>query len=102
MPEQLLEPPSLKSRADLPGMSLLEHLEELRRRIVWSLAGIVVGFLLCWHFAEIIYGYIQQPITTALEANKLPSKLVFLNPTEPFELFMKTGLVAGIFLASPF
>jgi sec-independent protein translocase protein TatC len=101
MPEILEEVPQ-KSRVDLPGMSLLEHLEELRRRIVWSLAGIGVGFLVCWHFAEIIYGYIQQPITTALEANKVPTKLVYLNPTEPFELFMKTGLVAGIFLASPF
>jgi sec-independent protein translocase protein TatC len=101
MPEQLAAEPPLKSRMDLPGMSLLEHLEELRRRIVWSLVGIGLGFLICWHYAEILYGYVQRPVTAALEANHMPTKLVYLNPTEPFELFIKTGIVAGIFLASP-
>jgi sec-independent protein translocase protein TatC len=101
MPDLLEESPA-KSRIDLPGMSLLEHLEELRKRIILSLIGVGVGFLICWHFAEIIYSYVQQPVTKALEANKMPTKLVFLNPTEPFELFIKTGIVAGIFVASPF
>jgi sec-independent protein translocase protein TatC len=101
MPDLLEEAPA-KSRLDLPGMSLLEHLEELRKRIILSIVGVGVGFLVCWHYAEIIYSYVQQPVTAALEANKLPTKLVFLNPTEPFELFIKTGIVAGIFLASPF
>jgi sec-independent protein translocase protein TatC len=94
--------PALKSRADLPGMSLLEHLEELRKRVLYSLAGIAVGFFACWHWAEVIYQFVQQPVTAALQANKMPTKLVYLNPTEPFELFIKTGIVAGIFLASPF
>jgi sec-independent protein translocase protein TatC len=102
MPEQFVEEAPQKSRIDLPGMSLLEHLEELRKRILLSMVGVGVGFLVCWHYAEIIYSYVQRPVTEALEANKLPTKLVFLNPTEPFELFIKTGLVAGIFLASPF
>jgi sec-independent protein translocase protein TatC len=101
MPDLLEESPT-KSRMDLPGMSLLEHLEELRKRIILSIVGVGVGFLVCWHYAEIIYSYVQQPVTRALEANNLPTKLVFLNPTEPFELFIKTGIVAGIFLASPF
>src|SRR6266404_6391707 len=101
MPDLLEESPA-KSRMDLPGMSLLEHLEELRKRIILSIVGVGVGFLVCWHYAEIIYSYVQQPVTRALEANNLPTKLVFLNPTEPFELFIKTGIVAGIFLASPF
>jgi sec-independent protein translocase protein TatC len=101
MPDLLEESPA-KSRMDLPGMSLLEHLEELRKRIILSILGVGVGFLVCWHYAEIIYSYVQQPVTKALEANNLPTKLVFLNPTEPFELFIKTGIVAGIFLASPF
>src|SRR5438445_5709180 len=101
MPDLLEEAPA-QSRMDLPGMSLLEHLEELRKRIILSIVGVGVGFLICWHYAEIIYSYVQQPVTKALEANNLPTKLVFLNPTEPFELFIKTGIVAGIFLASPF
>ncbi len=94
--------PALKSRAELPGMSLLEHLEELRKRVLLSLAGIGVGFLVCYYWAERIYAFVQRPVTAALEANHMPTKLVYLNPTDPFELFIKTGLVAGIFLASPF
>ncbi len=94
--------PALKSRAELPGMSLLEHLEELRKRVLLSLAGIGVGFLVCYYWAEQIYAFVQRPVTAALEANHMPTKLVYLNPTDPFELFIKTGIVAGIFLASPF
>lgn len=102
MPDSFTGIPALKSRAELPGMSLLEHLEELRKRVLLSLAGIGVGFLVCWHWAEVIYAFVQRPVTAALEANHMPTKLVYLNPTEPFELFIKTGIVAGIFLSSPF
>ena len=94
--------PALKSRAELPGMSLLEHLEELRKRVLYSLAGMAVGFFVCWHWAELLYDYVQRPVTEALQSNHMPTKLVYLNPTEPFELFIKTGIVAGIFLSSPF
>ncbi len=89
------------SRQEFTGMSLLAHLEELRKRIILSLVGIVAGFGICWYYADLLYGYMQRPIVTALHAHKLPEKLVYLNPTEPFEMYMKIGLVAGIFLASP-
>ena len=102
MPDSLTGIPALKSRAELPGMSLLEHLEELRKRVLLSLAGMAVGFFACWHWAETLYGYVERPVTQALADNKLPMNLVYLNPTEPFELAIKTGIVAGIFLSSPF
>jgi sec-independent protein translocase protein TatC len=102
MPDSLTGIPALKSRAELPGMSLLEHLEELRKRVLLSIGGVAVGFFICWHWAETLYDYVQRPVTEALQANHMPTKLVYLNPTEPFELFIKTGIVAGIFLASPF
>lgn len=102
MPDPSGAIPALKSRAELPGMSLLEHLEELRKRVLLSFAGMGVGFLICWHWAELIYEIVQRPVSEALQANHMPTKLVYLNPTEPFELFIKTGIVAGIFLASPF
>jgi sec-independent protein translocase protein TatC len=102
MPEPATGIPALKSRAELPGMSLLEHLEELRKRVLYALGGMFVGFCVCYGYAEQIYAFVQKPVTEALKANNVPTKLVFLNPTEPFELFIKTGIVAGIFLASPF
>src|SRR3954468_22158521 len=89
------------SRLELPGMSLLEHLEELRRRIIYALISVAVGFALAWHWAEWLYGYMERPIKAALAANHQPEKLVYLSPTEPFNMYLKIGLIAGLFLASP-
>jgi sec-independent protein translocase protein TatC len=87
---------------ELEGMSLLEHLEELRRRIIFSLLGIAGGFALCWAYAPKIFGYMQRPIMEALQRHKLDQTLIYLNPTEPFNLYLKVGLMAGLFVASPF
>src|SRR5437868_5851095 len=89
------------SRLELPGMSLLEHLEELRKRIIYSLIAVAVGFMAAWHWAEVIYGYMERPIIAALHANHQSEKLVYTNPTDPFNMYLKIGLIAGIFLASP-
>jgi sec-independent protein translocase protein TatC len=102
MPDILPGIPALKSRADLPGMSLLEHLEELRKRVLYAMGWMVLGSIICLNYAHEIYDLVQKPVTDALKANDMPAKLVYLNPTDPFELFIKTGIVAGIFLASPF
>ncbi len=86
----------------MSAMSFLEHLEELRKRIIWSILSVGVAFLVCWNYAEKIYGYMQAPIMKALEHNHLEQRLVYLNPTEPFNMYMKIGLIAALFVASPF
>jgi sec-independent protein translocase protein TatC len=86
----------------LSGMSLLAHLEELRRRILYSLIGVAAGFAACWYYAERIFGLMQRPVMLALQRNGIDAKLVYLNPTEPFNLYLKVGLIAGLFAASPF
>src|SRR5437868_10239733 len=85
----------------LRAMTLLEHLEELRRRVLYSLLAIGAGFLACWRYAEKIFGYMQVPIMQALHRHGLEEKLIYLNPTEPFNIYLKVGLFAGIFVASP-
>jgi sec-independent protein translocase protein TatC len=86
----------------LPAMGFLDHLEELRRRIVYSIAAVAVGFFACWWKVERIYGVMQRPIMDALRANGMSEKLVYLNPTEPFNLYLKVAALAGLFLTSPF
>ena len=86
----------------MSAMSFLEHLEELRKRIIYSVIAVGVGFGVCWNYAEKIYGYMQAPIMKALAHNHMDQKLVYLNPTEPFNMYLKIGLLAGLFLASPF
>lgn len=86
----------------MSAMSFLEHLEELRKRIIWSIIAVAVAFGICFQYADKIYGYMQQPIMEALRNNHLDQKLVYLNPTEPFNMYLKIGLIAALFLASPF
>src|SRR5580704_7489380 len=85
-----------------PVMPLLAHLEELRKRVIFSAAGVLVGFLSCWSLADRIFGLMQQPIIHALRNHGLSGGLVYLNPTEPFNLYLEVGFVAGLFAASPF
>jgi len=82
--------------------SLMAHLEELRKRLIFSVVGVLVGFLSCWSYADRIFGLMQQPIIHALRHHGLSGGLVYLNPTEPFNLYLEVGLVAGLFAASPF
>jgi len=84
------------------SMPLMPHLEELRKRIIFSVLGVLVGFLLCWSFADRIFGFVQQPLIQALRHHGLAGGLVYLNPTEPFNLYLEVGFVAGLFAASPF
>ncbi len=83
-------------------MSFLDHLEELRRRIFLSLIAVAVGFGACWWKVEKIYGLMQAPIMDALARNHMSEKLVYLNPTEPFNMYLKVAFLAGLFVASPF
>jgi len=83
-------------------MPFLAHLEELRRRISFCILGILVGFLLCWSFADRLFGLMQQPIIQALRHHGIGGGLVYLNPTEPFNLYLMVALVLGLFAASPF
>lgn len=87
-----------EAERELPKMTFLEHLEELRKRLLVSIIALGVGFLLCWNFADRIFGYIQMPLAKFLPPGE---KLVFTRLTEPFLLYMKVAFFAGIFVASP-
>lgn len=93
---------AVNDRADLPGMSLMEHLEELRRRIIRSAVFIVVAFFIAYAFHAKIYHFMEAPIVTALKAHNLDTQLVYHNPIDPFNLYLKISFVGGAILASPF
>ncbi len=103
MPEVVSPPsPETQSREDLlRQMSFLEHLEELRKRLIYSVLSVVVGFVACYVYVERIYGLMQKPIVEALRNHHMSDSLVYLSPTEPFNLYIKIGFLAGIFFACP-
>lgn len=80
-------------------MSFLDHLDELRKRLVHIAIYLAVGFFASFYFSKRIYDFIAVPITQSLPKG---AKLVFTNPTDPFTLYMKVALLAGVFLTLPF
>jgi sec-independent protein translocase protein TatC len=84
---------------ELPRMTLIQHLEELRNRILRSLLAFAVGFGVCFFFAKPIFRFLQRPIIAYLPPGK---KLVFLKVTDPFVLYMKVAALAGVFLVLPY
>jgi sec-independent protein translocase protein TatC len=80
-------------------MPFLDHLEELRWRLIWSLAAVVlfaiVGFGIVTKFD--VLGILVEPIKPFLHG----SKLKYLSPTEPFFITLKLGIILGVILASP-
>jgi sec-independent protein translocase protein TatC len=102
MPSPVVEKAQQRASEELTGMSFLEHLEELRRRIIYSLLFIAAGFFVCWWFHEQIFNIMQKPIMEALRNHQMEQKLVYLNPTDPFNMYLKVAFIAGVFVASPF
>jgi sec-independent protein translocase protein TatC len=90
--------PEPQPDAELPKMSFLDHLEELRKRLMVSFVAVGVGFFVCWTFAEKIFGKLQQPLTNFLPPG---DKLAYTRLTAPFFLYMKVAFFAGLFLAAP-
>ncbi|MGH9470372.1 MAG: twin-arginine translocase subunit TatC [Terriglobia bacterium] len=92
-----------KPEEELDGkqMSFLEHLEELRQRLMRCIIGTVVAAAVCFYFRDRIYGYLAAPLTNTLKNLHLSDKLVYTNPVDPFNLYIKLSIVGGIFLACP-
>jgi sec-independent protein translocase protein TatC len=84
-------------------MSFLEHLEELRSRILHALAGLAIAFVLSLTFSERLWRIVQEPAAEALR--NLGYKdlgLVFTSPMESFAIiWMKLPLLTALFIASP-
>lgn len=89
--------PLFKSVAE--EMPFLDHLEELRWRVLWSVVAIViasiVGFLLLTHYD--VLGLLIAPIEPFLSG----ARLKYLSPTDPFFITLKLSLIVGLLLASP-
>jgi sec-independent protein translocase protein TatC len=79
-------------------MSFLDHLDELRRRLITSLVSIVVGSLICFAFIRPIFDFIMQPLTAVLEEG---ASLIYTSAPEYFFLDLKMAVLAGVLLASP-
>lgn len=81
-------------------MPLLDHLIELRNRLVYSLGALLVGFLICYYFAEQIFAFLVHPLADAL-GDQEGRRMIFTSLTETFFTYVKIGLWAGLCLSFP-
>jgi sec-independent protein translocase protein TatC len=88
-----------EERDPMARMSFLDHLAELRKRLFFSILSIVIGFGVAAPFAKDIFGLVAKPLTTVMAPGQ---QLAYTRLSEPFVLYMKVSLIAGIFLAAPF
>jgi len=95
-------PPGPEEKLDGKQMSFLEHLEELRQRLLRAAISLAVGFCVCFYFAKNFYAVLARPLTTTLHQLGRSDQLVYTNPVDPFNLYIKLGLLGGVFLASPY
>ena len=79
-------------------MSFLEHLEELRVRLIHSIVALAVGFGVCWGFREPIFHFLTSPLRQAYPG----VKFIFTGPSEALVLYMKMAFFVGIFVAAPY
>jgi sec-independent protein translocase protein TatC len=80
-------------------MSFLDHLDELRKRLVRIVTYLLIGLIVCFYFSKDIYNFIAIPLTKLLPPGIKP---IFTNLTEPFTLYIKVALLSGVFLTIPF
>ena len=102
-----MSPALLPKPADAPEspeddvqLSLRDHLVELRKRLGWAVVWLVVGFCATYYWSQQIFHFMMRPIFAALPEGE--KALHFSSSVEPFIIYLKVGLYAGLFVASPF
>lgn len=86
-------------------MTLVEHLRELRSRLIKAVAAIVIGMVLGWIFYDALFELLRKPLESAIanlaKERQIDAKLVFDDVAGPLMLQLKVALIAGIVVSSP-
>ena len=86
---------------DQKAAPLLEHLHELKRRLIYSLLALLVAFCVCYAYAQDIYYFLAQPLA-ALYEGESGRRLIYTGLTEAFFTYLRVAFYAALFIAFPF
>src|SRR5262245_55383989 len=79
-------------------MGFFQHLDELRKRLITSIVAVFVGFLASWAWAPEIFDFLARPLRAVLPPGQ---NLAYTTLTEPFMMYFRVALLAGILISSP-
>jgi sec-independent protein translocase protein TatC len=82
-------------------MPLLEHLAELRTRLLWSAGGFLIAFFVCYHFSFQIYSFIAHPLVEVLKSRGEEPRLIYTALYEAFFTYIKVSVYAAAFISFP-
>ena len=86
---------------DAERQSLLQHLTELRKRLLWSIVIMGVGMGVCYLFVDAIYDFLVSPLAESMGPDD-SHRMIYTSLTEAFFTSMKVSFFAGVFLTFPF
>jgi sec-independent protein translocase protein TatC len=92
---------SEKLENKLASMSLGDHLDELRARLLKAIIGLFAGMITCLFFGKLLLGLLKRPYVLKMEELNLPIVLQTLHPTEAIMVYLKVCLFFGLILSSP-
>ena len=81
--------------------SFVEHLTELRSRLVKSIIYLFIFFVICYFFAENIYGFLIAPYAEAVKDDEINRRMIFTALHETFVTYLKVAFFAAMFITSP-
>jgi len=82
-------------------MTIGEHLEELRTRMILSLLGFVVAAIVCFIFGEKVVWYFCKPLMNAMAANGFSPQVFMTEVAESFMVYVKISMITAAVFASP-
>jgi sec-independent protein translocase protein TatC len=93
--------PSVSEPEEDARMSFFDHLNELRKRLMYSLAAVVAGTMIAFLVSQRVFAFIAKPMLLALRQAHLEEKLVYTSPTGVVNLLITISLYLGIVIALP-
>jgi len=94
-------PPPPDDEIDDKEMPLLEHLAELRRRLIYSAVAFIIAFVVCYHFAPRIYDFLAAPLAHQLALRGEKPELIYTALYEAFFTYVKVAAFAAAFISFP-
>ncbi len=90
-----------EDQIDDKPMPLLEHLIELRSRLLWSMAAFLVCFFLCYYFSENIFSFLARPLDDVLKAQGGGQRMIYTHLTEAFFTYIKVAFFGAACISFP-